>query len=129
MNSSRKSHDLRSFAAQLEEQGELVRISREVEPRFELPALLQQLEQNRKAFIFENIKGARFPLIGGLLNSTERLGQAIGKDTSGLYDHRHHAEAFLAAEYSCEVTVLPEEEGGHPKAKSALPDKPSLVLE
>jgi len=97
MNSSRKSQDLRSFAAQLEEQGELVRISREVEPRFELPALLQQLEQNRKAFIFENVKGARFPLIGGLLNSTERLGQAIGNDTSDLYDHRHHAEAFLAA--------------------------------
>ena len=97
MNSSRKSHDLRSFAAQLEEQGELVRISREVEPRYELPALLQQLEQNRKAFIFENIKGARFPLIGGLMNSAARLGQAIGNDTSGLYDHRHHAEAFLAA--------------------------------
>jgi len=97
MNSWRKSHDLRSFAAQLESQGELVRIRKEVEPKFELPALLQQLEQHRKAFIFENIKGARFPLVGGLLNSTERLGQAIGNDTSGLYDHRHHAEAFLAA--------------------------------
>ena len=97
MNSWRKSHDLRSFAAQLESQGELVRIRKEVEPKFELPALLQQLEQHRKAIIFENVKGARFPLIGGLLNSTERLGQAIGNDTSGLYDHRHHAEAFLAA--------------------------------
>jgi len=97
MNSWRKSHDLRSFAAQLEEQGELVRISREVEPRFELPALLQQLDQSGKAFIFDKIRGARFPLIGGLLNSTQRLGQAIGNDTSELYDHRHHAEAFLAA--------------------------------
>jgi 2,5-furandicarboxylate decarboxylase 1 len=97
MNSWRKSHDLRSFAAQLEEQGELVRISKEVEPRFELPALLQQLDQSGKAFIFDKIRGARFPLIGGLLNSTQRLGQAIGNDTSELYDHRHHAEAFLAA--------------------------------
>jgi 2,5-furandicarboxylate decarboxylase 1 len=97
MNSWRKSHDLRSFAALLEDQGELVHISKEVEPRFELPALLQQLEQSRKAFIFDNVKGARFPLIGGLLNSTQRLGQAIGNDTSGVYDHRHHAEAFLAA--------------------------------
>jgi 2,5-furandicarboxylate decarboxylase 1 len=97
MSSWRKTHDLRSFATSLEEQGELLRIKKEVDPRFELPALLQQLEQSHKAFIIENVKGARFPLIGGLLNSTKRLGQAIGNDTTGLYDHRHHAEAYRAA--------------------------------
>jgi 2,5-furandicarboxylate decarboxylase 1 len=97
MHSLPTSHDLRSFAAALEAQGELVRITKEVERKFELPALLEQLEQSRKAFIFENIRGARFPLIGGLLNSTARLGQAIGKDTSEGYDHRNHAVAFAAA--------------------------------
>ncbi len=75
MNGSRSVHDLRSFAAWLEEQGELVRITREVERRFELPALLQELEKSGKAYIFTNIKDARFPMIGGLLNSTQRLGQ------------------------------------------------------
>lgn len=39
------------------------------------------------------------------------------------------AEAFLASEFSCKVSVLPEEKGKHPKAKSALPDKPAIVLE
>ncbi len=39
------------------------------------------------------------------------------------------AEEFLSSEYGCPVTVLPEEEGKHPKAKSALPNKPSIVLE
>ena len=97
MSSWRTSHDLRSFAALLEERGELVRINRVVDPKFELPALLQQLEKSGKAFIFENVKGARFPLIGGLLNSPARLGQAIGNDTSDGYDHRKHAEAFRAA--------------------------------
>ena len=97
MSSWRKTHDLRSFAASLEEQGELLRIKKEVDPRFELPALLQQLEQSHKAFIVENIKGARFPLVGGLLNSAKRLGQALGNDTTDVYDHRHHAEAYRAA--------------------------------
>jgi 2,5-furandicarboxylate decarboxylase 1 len=97
MNSSRSVHDLRSFAASLEEQGELVRINREVERRFELPALLQELEQSGKAYIFSNIKDARFPMIGGLLDSTERLGKAIGNDTSDGYDHRKHSVAYAAA--------------------------------
>ncbi len=57
MSSWRKTHDLRSFATSLEERGELLRIKKEVDPRFELPALLQQLEQSRKAFIIENVKG------------------------------------------------------------------------
>ncbi|MCP4000072.1 MAG: UbiD family decarboxylase [Gammaproteobacteria bacterium] len=97
MNSSRAAYDLRSFAAFLEEHGELVRISKEVERQYELPALLEQLEQQHKAFIFDNIKGASFPLIGGLLNSTTRLGQAIGNDISVPYDHRNHAAAYGAA--------------------------------
>jgi 2,5-furandicarboxylate decarboxylase 1 len=105
MNSSKIAYDLRSFAASLEAQGELVRISKEVERQFELPALLEQLEQQRKAYIFDNIKGARFPLIGGLLNSTARLGQAIGNDTSGLYDHRNHAAAYRAAAEAPEAHV------------------------
>ena len=97
MSSWRTSHDLRSFAEWLEERGELVRINKEVDPKFELPALLEQLEKSGKAFIFEHVKGASFPLIGGLLNSPERLGQAIGNDTTDGYDHRNHAEAFSAA--------------------------------
>jgi leucyl-tRNA synthetase len=39
------------------------------------------------------------------------------------------AEAFLSAEYSCPVEVLPEEQAKHDKARSALPDKPAIVLE
>jgi leucyl-tRNA synthetase len=41
------------------------------------------------------------------------------------------AEEFLAKEYSCKVEVLPEEKPkqGHDKSKSALPDKPAIVIE
>jgi leucyl-tRNA synthetase len=39
------------------------------------------------------------------------------------------AEGFLAKEYSCQVEVLPEAQAKHDKAKSALPDKPAIVIE
>jgi 2,5-furandicarboxylate decarboxylase 1 len=79
-------HDFRSFANLLEERGELVRISREVEPKYELPALMTQLERERKAFIFERVAGAKFPLIGGLLNRVDKFGLALGH-ASPSFDH------------------------------------------
>ena len=89
-------HDLRSFAALLEQSGELVRITRPVNRESELPALIKQLEQRRLAYIFENINDADFPLVGGLLNSPQRLGQAISQElaTNNNYSHRDHAAAF-----------------------------------
>ena len=36
---------------------------------------------------------------------------------------------FLSTEYGCEIMVTAEEKGQHPKAKAALPGKPSIVLE
>ena len=71
-------HDFRGLVRILEERGELFRISRPVEPKFEMPAVMEQIEQQRKAFLFENVKGARFPVIGGVLNRIECYGWALG---------------------------------------------------
>ena len=71
-------HDFRGLIRILEERGELYRISRSVEPRFEMPAVMEQIEQQRKGFIFENVKGAKFPVIGGVLNRMECYGWALG---------------------------------------------------
>jgi len=90
-------HDLRSFLDLLDERGELVRIRREVSPRFEMPALMVQLEKAGKAFIFENVAGATFPLTGGLLSNARRLGLAVGQDISDDYDHRDHARVYRDA--------------------------------
>jgi 2,5-furandicarboxylate decarboxylase 1 len=79
-------HDFRSFASLLEQRGELARISREVEPKYELPALMTQLERERKAFIFEHVAGAAFPLIGGLLNRVDKFGLALD-NPSPTFDH------------------------------------------
>ena len=71
-------HDFRGLVKILEERGELYRISRPVEPKFEMPAVMEQIEQERKAFIFENVKGAKFPVVGGVLNRMECYGWALG---------------------------------------------------
>ncbi|MFH1393545.1 MAG: leucine--tRNA ligase [Candidatus Micrarchaeota archaeon] len=39
------------------------------------------------------------------------------------------AQMFLSEEFGCTVTVLPDSEGKHPKAKNASPNKPAIVIE
>ena len=45
------------------------------------------------------------------------------------FDTLKDAEKFLSDEYGCEVKIFLEDEGEHPKAKSALPNKPAIVIE
>ena len=40
-----------------------------------------------------------------------------------------HGSTFFAKDYGCVIEVLTEEDGKHDKAKSALPDKPAIVIE
>jgi 2,5-furandicarboxylate decarboxylase 1 len=98
-------HDLRSFIELLEQRGELTRISRSVNPRFELGALLQQLEKAGKAYIFEHLEGASYPLVGGLLSSAQRLGLSVGEDAGVDYDHRDHARVFAAGVQAATATT------------------------
>lgn len=79
-------YDLRSMISALEASGELVRISREVEARYEMPAVMVELEKQRKAFIFEKVSGSPYPVVGGLLNKLGRFGMALGQDQDGFGD-------------------------------------------
>lgn len=73
-------HDFRSFVQLLEERGDLDRIAREVDPRFEQAAVMQKLDQARRAFLFEQVKGARYQAVGGLLNTLPRFGLALNQE-------------------------------------------------
>ncbi len=81
-------HDFRSFVKLLEDRGELVRISREVDPRQELAGVMSKIETQRHAYFFENVTGAKFPLIGGLYNKLERFGMALGHDSDEPFTHQ-----------------------------------------
>jgi 2,5-furandicarboxylate decarboxylase 1 len=71
-------HDFRGLVGILEARGEIDHVRRAVEPRFEMPALMQQVDRAHRAFLFENVRGARLPLVGGLLNRLECYGWALG---------------------------------------------------
>jgi 2,5-furandicarboxylate decarboxylase 1 len=79
-------HDFRSFVRLLEDNGELDRIRRPVEPQHELAAVMSKVEGLRRAYFFENVTGADYPVVGGLYSKLERFGMALGHDFSTPFD-------------------------------------------
>ncbi|MFQ5634297.1 MAG: hypothetical protein ACE5G3_03065, partial [Gammaproteobacteria bacterium] len=70
--------DFRSFIQLLEDRGEVDHISREVERTRELAGIMSKIDMRRRAFRFARVSGSSFPVVGGLYNSLERFGLALG---------------------------------------------------
>ena len=77
-------HDLRSFIDVLREAGAIYDITAEVNPVHELGAVLRACEQDGKAALFHNVKGATMPVMGSALGSHERIALASGCDRDKL---------------------------------------------
>ena len=75
--------DLRSQLRAAEEWGEVLHVHREVNPRFELPAICKKLEAD-KALFFEKVQGGQLPVLVGLDNSRSRIARVLGTDDWGL---------------------------------------------
>jgi 2,5-furandicarboxylate decarboxylase 1 len=79
--------DLRGFIAYLEAEHpeHVVRISREVDPKFGVSGILERLERDNRfpLVIFENVKGSKLPLVANMHADFERLRLALGME-SGL---------------------------------------------
>ena len=67
----------RGFLAALERRGEVQRIKREVDPRFELASVLM-LRDRGPAQVFENITGYNMPIVAHVLNARPRFADALG---------------------------------------------------
>ncbi len=89
--------DLRYLVKAIDDAGELLRIKRPVNPRFELPALLKQAEARRKGVLFENVEGASFAAVGALLTSPPRFAMGLGLPDSAGYSAHDHRDAVFAA--------------------------------
>lgn len=76
--------DLRSFIEKAREEfpEDVLTISKEVDPRFEMTALVAKLEQERRfpILIFENVKGCDFQVVTNVHASRRRLAAAIGSE-------------------------------------------------
>jgi 2,5-furandicarboxylate decarboxylase 1 len=63
--------DLRFHLNLLKSADRLLTVRREVDPKFELPAVMKAAEGLGKAIIFENVKGSRYPVVNNLLGSRD----------------------------------------------------------
>ena len=76
---------LRGLIAALDETGDLHRVTRPVDRRFELGAVLSLRDRGR-ALLFENVVGSPMPVVGNLLTSRARFARALDVDERGLDD-------------------------------------------
>jgi len=73
--------DLRQFLNVIDEQGDLVHIHKEVDPKYEIAAYIRQTsDTNGPALFFENVKGFGIPVVGGLFANRRRALMAMGSN-------------------------------------------------
>ncbi|RXY99663.1 UbiD family decarboxylase [Fictibacillus sp. S7] len=68
---------LRSLLDQWESEQKLLRVKREVDPLYELGAVLKS-KQGKQPFYFENVKGYHSPMVGGLGGDRQLVADSIG---------------------------------------------------
>lgn len=74
--------DLRSFISFLEQQGELVRITQEVDPDLEMTEISDRtLRAKGPALLFENPKGYSMPVLCNLFGTPKRVAMGMGQDS------------------------------------------------
>lgn len=79
-----KYKDLRDFIAQLEKQGELKRVTAEVDPNLEMTEICDRvLKAEGPAILFENPKGHNMPVLGNLFGTPKRVAMGMGQESVG----------------------------------------------
>src|SRR3972149_6057357 len=77
-----KYKDLRDFIAKLETEGELKRISVEVDPYLEMTEICDRtLRAGGPALLFENPKGHTIPVLANLFGTPRRVALGMGEDS------------------------------------------------
>ncbi|MDA1324053.1 MAG: UbiD family decarboxylase [Proteobacteria bacterium] len=80
--------DLHGFIEFLdaEHPDQIVRITKEVDPKFEVSGIVERLEKDGRfpLVIFENVRGSKIPLVANMHASFERLRLALGMTEGGI---------------------------------------------
>jgi 4-hydroxybenzoate decarboxylase len=96
-------HGLRDFLALLEHRGELIRIRKEVDPRFEVAALIRDIQQRQnRAVIFERVKGFSSSIVSNVCGSYQNVAAVLGVPLNALSqtwaERISRAAALMSAE-------------------------------
>ncbi|MBO8125724.1 MAG: menaquinone biosynthesis decarboxylase [Firmicutes bacterium] len=71
--------DLTEFVQRLESEGELVRITAQVDPELEITEIADRVMKSRgPALLFENVKGSEMPVLINAFGSEKRMAMALG---------------------------------------------------
>ncbi len=111
-------NDLRNFLNKCD--GDLLKVSDAVDPRFEIAALLSETQSSGEAVLFENIEG--YPdarVVGNLLSSRQRMARALGTTEEDLN------QTYLNAK---ENAVEPVQCGGPAPVKQVVHKAPKDIL-
>jgi 2,5-furandicarboxylate decarboxylase 1 len=88
LSNSRYTPDLRGFIEFLEAEHpeQVIRISKEVDPKFGVSGILERLERDGRfpLVIFENVRGSKIPLVANMHASFERLRLGLGMEHGGV---------------------------------------------
>jgi 4-hydroxy-3-polyprenylbenzoate decarboxylase len=88
--------DLRDFIAFLEKRGELVRITREVDPNLEMTEISDRtLRAKGPALLFENPVGHKMPVLCNLFGTPERVAMGMGQENVSALRDLGELLAFL----------------------------------
>jgi len=84
--SSINSNDLQDFIDELLACGEMRVVEKEVDPEFELAAVVSRSQkESDQAILFKNVRGSKFPVVANLYGSFSRMAQMIGSEDPTLH--------------------------------------------
>src|SRR3990167_3240021 len=87
MTQDHEESDLRCYLADLEKAGQLVRVTKAVDPRYEIAGVMvKAAQQGKPALLFEDVKGHSIPVAANLCASRERLALALGASSETARD-------------------------------------------
>src|SRR5215813_1323436 len=94
--------DLREFVDKLDKAGELARVRKEVDPKYEVGAICKMIhDKGRKALFFEKVRGCSMPVATELLGTFKRIAMAIDADETDLFN-----EVMERTKLSIEPTIV-----------------------
>ncbi|TKB51122.1 4-hydroxy-3-polyprenylbenzoate decarboxylase [Ferrimonas sediminicola] len=91
-----KFRDIREFINHLEQEGQLKRITAEVDPHLEMTEISDRvLRGGGPALLFENVKDKQMPVLANLFGTPKRVAMALGREDSSALREVGELLAFL----------------------------------
>jgi 2,5-furandicarboxylate decarboxylase 1 len=121
---ARDTDDFRNFLDYLEEIGELVRVKKTVNPRFELAAVVSKFE-GKQAVLFEKVEGSKMTVVCNVLGTRNRF--CLGLGVKNENELQIHARIVSTLSRFSPPDKLSEHASYHDNCSTDLMDLPIIT--